>query len=339
MIFIYQKQKFLNFSSKYHGEQRVHQGEVPRLGGLMIFVTLICFYQFTEESSGLNYRYLLYLILPFMLASFYEDILHNQNFKIRLILMILTALMINIYLIEVFPLVENIPLLSNLLKSPVFATLFFSFALIGVMNGANFIDGMNGLATLFFLGALCGCVTLSFVVGDLQSILVLIPWIILMTCFLIFNYPYGKLFLGDSGAYLMAILISVWLIDFFSRHQQISSWNAVLILIYPLLEVVYSVIRKIYQGKSPFFPDREHLHIKVFDMINAATKKPFYANNITTVFLAVLWLSPALAVQFVYNSQIGISICIVIMIVSYILLNTFTPALGSQVVQVKRVKK
>ena len=253
--------------------------------------------------------------------------------------MILTALMINIYWIEAFPLIENIPLLSNLLKSPVFITLFFSLALIGLMNGANFIDGMNGLATLFFLGALCGCITLSLVVEDFQSISVLIPWIILMTRFLIFNYPYGKLFLGDSGAYLMAILIGCWLIDFFSRHQQISSWNAVLILIYPVLEVIYSVIRKIYQGKSPFYPDRHHLHIKIFDMIYASTKKPFYANNITTVFLAVFWLSPALAVQFVYNSQIGISICIAMMVVSYILLNIYTPPLGNRVDQVKRVKK
>ena len=147
-----------------------------------------------------------------------------------------------------------------------------------------------------------------------------------MICFLIFNFPFGKFFLGDSGAYLMAILLGTWLINFFGRHQDISSWNAVLILIYPVLEVIYSASRKIMQGKSPFYPDRQHLHIKIYDIVFRATKKPLYANNVTTVFLALFWLGPSILLQFVYYSQLGIVLSIILISFSYLVINNFTPS-------------
>ena len=328
LILLWRNNNFLSkFSIDYEGEQRVHLGEISRMGGLMIYASLLIFYHLIDESINTNYIYLLYMISPFMLVSFIEDTFHNVSFKLRLFFMVITALTINLYWFEAYPVIENIPILSYLLEFPVIATVFFSLALIGLMNGANFIDGMNGLATLFFLGAICGCITLSTFSSHHQDLLTLIPWAVVIFCFMIFNFPFGKFFLGDSGAYLMAILLGVWLIDFFSRNQDISSWNAVLILIYPIMEVVYSTLRKIYQGKSPFFPDRHHIHIKIYDIVFTATKKPLYANNITTMFLAIFWLAPALMIQFVYFSQGAIMSCILMICLIYLVLNICTPSL------------
>lgn len=324
---LWKNQVFVSkFSNKYEGEQRVHMGEVSRWGGLMIFTSLMLFYNLFDDSYNHKYQYLLYLISPFMLVSFIEDTFHNVSILIRLFFMIFTAFLINIYWIEAFPLIENIPIISYLLESDIFVIVFFSLALVGLMNGANFIDGMNGLATLFFLGAGCGCITLAMITNDMEAFITIIPWLILMICFLVFNFPFGKFFLGDSGAYLFAILLGTWVINFFGRHQDISSWNAVLILIYPVLEVIYSAIRKIIQGKSPFYPDRHHLHIKVYDIVFSATKKPLYANNATTMFLALFWLAPAILLQFVYYSQLGIFISIILITFSYVMINYFTPS-------------
>ena len=265
-----------------------------------------------------------------MLISFVEDTLNNLNFLGRLFFMIITAFLINIYWVDTFPVIENIPIISYLLEFDVFVILFFTLALVGLMNGANFIDGMNGLASLFFLGAGCGCITLAMIANDIEAFMTIIPWLILMICFLVFNFPFGKFFLGDSGAYLLAILLGAWLIDFFGRHQDISSWNAVLILIYPLLEVIYSASRKIIQGKSPFYPDRHHLHIKVYDIVTKSTKKPLYANNVTTMFLAVFWLAPAILLQFVYYSQLGIVLSILLITLSYVMINYFTPSVTAE---------
>ena len=141
-----------------------------------------------------------------------------------------------------------------------------------------------------------------------------------------FNFPLGKLFIGDSGAYLMALLTGVWAIIFFSIHDSISSWNAAIVLFYPVIEVAYSFVRKLIQKKSPFYPDREHLHLKVYDILNTALKKPRLANNLTTIFLAVFWLTPPLILPWVYDSQLLIVISLVILSLSYITLNLVIPA-------------
>jgi len=330
-ITFWKNQEFISkLSINYEGEQRAHMGEVSRWGGLMIYLSLMIFYYLVDASNSQKYQYLLYLITPFMLLSFVEDTFNNVSFLIRLFFMISTAFVINIYWVDAFPLIENVPIISYLLKFDVFAIVFFSIALVGLMNGTNFIDGMNGLATLFFLGAGIGCVTLALIANDIEALMIIIPWLILVICFLVFNFPFGKFFLGDSGAYLMAILLGTWLIDFFGRHQDISSWNAVLILIYPVLEVIYSSSRKLIQGKSPFYPDRHHLHIKIYDIILNATKKPLYANNVTTMFLALFWLAPAIMLQFVYYSQLGIAISIILITLSYLVINYFTPSVAAE---------
>ena len=323
---IWKSKKFnLKFLTSYSGEQRVHKGEISRWGGIMIYSSLLIYYNFFDSVSD-RYLSLLYLIAPFMILSFIEDTFNNINFVVRLNVMVFTALIICIYWLEGFPVIENFSLLSDLLKFPVFTYIFFSLALVAIMNGANFIDGMNGLASIFFLGVSVACASLAFVANDTQALMSLLPWTILLIIFLFFNFPLGKLFLGDSGAYLLALLFGTWLINFFSNHQHISSWNAVLILIYPLLEVTYSALRKILQGNSPFYPDRQHLHIKIYDMIENSTKKSLYANNITTMFLAVFWLTPTLALQFVYSSQIGIVACIISLSLVYLVLNFYTPS-------------
>ena len=149
--------------------------------------------------------------------------------------------------------------------------------------------------------------------------------ILLTFLFLTLNYPWGKIFMGDSGAYLMGMLLGIWIINFFGSFNNISSWNAVLIFFYPAAEVTYSYVRKILQKKSPFYPDREHLHLKIYDIILTATGRSRIANNLTTIFLAIFWLSPPLMIPWIYNSQTLIFAAITLLIITYISLNIFIP--------------
>jgi UDP-N-acetylmuramyl pentapeptide phosphotransferase/UDP-N-acetylglucosamine-1-phosphate transferase len=185
---------------------------------------------------------------------------------------------------------------------------------------------MNGLLGFYLLGALMCCMQLSFSVYDTFHAIPLLLYALLTILFLLVNYPWGKLFMGDAGAYLMALLIGIWVIDFFGTYEFISSWNAGLIFFYPIAEVNYSVIRKLLQKKSPFQPDREHLHLKVFDILNTAMNKPRLSNNLTTVFLAIFWLSPPLILPWIYDSQTMICLSILILSLVYLILNKVIPS-------------
>jgi UDP-N-acetylmuramyl pentapeptide phosphotransferase/UDP-N-acetylglucosamine-1-phosphate transferase len=308
------------------GKQRVHEGEIPRLGGVIIYLFLVIFSFFLsnlEFAKNLQIN-LLYLI-PMMLVTLNEDLTHNVDFKVRFLALALSAAALIMYAVTSLPVVDHIIVISDLFHNPVFSFAFFTLCLIALANGCNFIDGMNGLLGFYILGALMCCMQLSFSVQDTFQAKPIVLYASLTILFLLVNYPWGRLFMGDAGAYLMALLIGVWVIDFFGTHESLSSWNAGLIFYYPIAEVIYSVIRKLWQNKSPFQPDREHLHLKIFDILNTSLNKPRLANNLTTVFLAIFWLGPPLILPWVYDSQPMIATALVILSFTYITLNRVIP--------------
>jgi len=264
--------------------------------------------------------------LPMIIVTVKEDLLHNVGFKIRLVALIISSFLLLNMAVDNFPVVNHIPLISNLFHYPLFSFCFFMLCLVALANGCNFVDGMNGLFGFYMLSCLMSCLQLTYIVNDQLMAQYILVYAIPAILFLMFNFPFGKIFMGDSGAYLMALLTGVWVIIFFSIHDYISSWNAGLILFYPIIEVAYSFTRKLLQKKSPFYPDREHLHLKVFDILNTTLNKPRLANNLTTIFLAVFWLTPPLILPWVYDSQLWIVISLVILSLSYITLNLVIPA-------------
>lgn len=311
---------------QYHGKQRVHEGETPRLGGLIIYLFLVIFSIFLSNSVfAKNLQISLLCLTPMMIVTAKEDLTHNVDYKVRFLGLALSAAALIMYDVTLLPVVDHIIVISDLFHNPAFSFAFFTLCLIALANGCNFIDGMNGLFGFYLLGALMSCMQLSYVMQDTFLAKPILLYAFLTILFLLVNYPWGKLFMGDAGAYLMALLIGVWVINFFGTHESISSWNAGLIFFYPIAEVIYSVIRKLFQKKSPFHPDREHLHLKVYDILDTAMNKPRLANNLTTVFLAIFWLSPPLILPWVYDSQPIIATAIVILSFTYIALNRVIP--------------
>jgi UDP-N-acetylmuramyl pentapeptide phosphotransferase/UDP-N-acetylglucosamine-1-phosphate transferase len=310
----------------YHGKQRVHEGETPRLGGVIIYLFLVIFsFLLSNLVFAKNLQVILLCLLPMMLITAKEDLTHDVDYKVRFLGLIFSAVTLIMVSINSFPVVDHIIVISDLFHNPIFSFAFFTLCLIALANGCNFIDGMNGLLGFYLLGALMCCIDLSYIVQDSFQAKPILLYTLLTILFLLVNYPWGKLFLGDAGAYLMALLIGSWVINFFGTYESISSWNAGLIFFYPIAEVIYSVIRKLGQKKSPFQPDREHLHLKVFDILNTAMNKPRLANNLTTVFLAIFWLSPPLILPWVYDSQPMIAMALVILSFTYITLNRVIP--------------
>ena len=311
---------------RYQGKQRVHEGEIPRAGGIIIFLSLLT-YAFLLETENVQEELQLICIclLPMMIVILKEDFFHNVDFRLRFCALALSVILLLSFVVDTFPVVDYLYLISNLFEIPAFNFIFYALCLIGLANGFNFIDGMNGLLAFYIMSALICCLQLAFIVGDQVMPVLIIIYFFLMMCFLFLNFPFGRIFMGDAGAYLMGLLLGIWVIKFFATYDTISSWNAGLIFFYPAIEVVFSFTRKLIQHKSPFKPDREHLHLKVFDILNTALKKPRLANNLTTVFLALFYLTPTLLLPWVYDNQTLIFLTLIILTFSYLVLNIVIP--------------
>jgi UDP-N-acetylmuramyl pentapeptide phosphotransferase/UDP-N-acetylglucosamine-1-phosphate transferase len=328
IVFVWFKLPTLFFLKQvYSAEQRVHEGEIPRIGGVCFysFLILISFF-FEINSFQSNFQFILICLLPMMLVSITEDIFYNNiSYKVRLIGLTISALALIIFINTSLPVVNHLYIISDLFSYSSFSIIFFTLCLLALANGCNFIDGMNGLLSFYLLGAILSFLHLDFLIGGDLSSSPLIIYAILIFIFLSLNFPWGKVFMGDSGAYLMAMLLGLWSIEFFGQNESISSWNAFLIFFYPAAEVIYSFTRKILQKKSPFYPDREHLHLKIYDTINIALNRPKLSNNLTTIFLATFWIAPPLVIPLVYDNQILLFAAISLLILSYVVLNLIIP--------------
>ena len=134
-------------------------------------------------------------------------------------------------------------------------------------------------------------------------------------CFLINSF--NKLFIGDSGSYLLGFVFSVMLINLYIVNNQISPFFIILLLWYPSFETLFSMIRKNILNRSPMRPDSRHLHQLIFYFIKQKySKKVFQANlisaNIINLYNLLIFL---ISSQFIMNTQIQIILILLNLIV------------------------
>tara|TARA_B110001452_G_C15012089_1_gene353802 strand:+ start:89 stop:685 length:597 start_codon:yes stop_codon:yes gene_type:complete len=151
-----------------------------------------------------------------------------------------------------------------------------------MINGANLIDGFNGLLAINLIIINSILLFINLDNNQIEFSVFLASQIIILLSFLLFNFPKAKIFFGDSGSYLMGSLIALNSIFTNNLNPNISSFFFCIILFYLFFEVLFSFIRKVYQKKSPVLPDNMHLHMLSYKMINKVfgVKKSNYINSI-----------------------------------------------------------
>jgi len=272
--------KALNLK-EYNNIQRVHTNEVSRLGGLFIyfFFWIILLFDIFDNDLFLN---ILVSSLPFIIFAVKEDIFHNTSQLVRLSSMAVSCFIFFFINPYQFPKID-IYYLGDLINYYPISLVFFSFTVLVLMNGHNFIDGINGLFGFTALFQLFSIIILASAHNDLDVVHLCIVFALPLMTYLLFNFPFGKLFAGDTGAYFYGYSNAIICIYFFGKNDGLLSWLAVLIMFYPCLELLFSLIRKLINKSSPFDPDKRHLHTILFIFL----KKKFkvYLASILCIFI------------------------------------------------------
>ena len=267
--------------------QDIHQGQISRLGGLILII-LFYIYAILFQIIPLNFFFISLLVL---IPALLEDFGFSLKPLIRLsaILMGCLILVINFNYLPPF----DLSFLNIVFNNFYFQIIFYTLALATVINGQNIIDGTNGLSASTGIVIFICIGYLGFEINNPEIIQIAIFMIILLISFLLFNFPFGKIFLGDAGSYFIGLLSGYLIIEIFATNPQLPTWSAVIILFYPALEVIFSYFRKIYSHQSPFLPDNKHLHLKIFYLLSqGATKPSRLINALVAPFLSIIWLSP-----------------------------------------------
>ncbi|KDB05253.1 hypothetical protein U879_02410, partial [Defluviimonas sp. 20V17] len=107
------------------------------------------------------------------------------------------------------------------------------------------------------------------------------------------NFPSGRIFLGDAGAYSIGFLLAALAVALPARNPEISPIIGLLVLIYPVSETVFSILRRMGRGNGAVGrPDRQHLHSIVFRALNGVIENKTHRNSTSA---AVLWLLPLIS--------------------------------------------
>ena len=316
---------FFNYKNRLSNNiQKIHKGHISRLGGIAIVITFVFTAIFFDNSESKLLLLICIYGLPLILGALLEDILQKINPLLRLISIMISSFIFFYFVINNLPVID-IYILDKILNTPIINIIFFSLALTGYINGVNFIDGTNGLSTLSTLASLLCLLFLSLTFEDTETTNFILYMLAILMSFLLLNYPFGKIFLGDLGAYFVAWFTGIMAILIMARNPEIPNWCAVCILGYPVIEVIFSIIRKILQSKNPFYPDKDHLHLKLFFVLNNKIKDPIIANSLVAPFLALIWLMPLVLVPWIYNNKILVFIAILTQIIIYFLFYYFIP--------------
>ena len=142
----------------------------------------------------------------------------------------------------------------------------------------------------------------------------------LLLIILIINYPFnffGKNFLGDSGSYLIAFLVSFVFIDFYNSYKDISALFIATLLWYPAFENLFSIIRKKIEKRDPSKPDTNHIHQLIFKILINKLKNKKKTNIVSGLVINIYNFLVFFIAFFLANSSIGLSILLVFNIIIY----------------------
>ena len=312
-----------------HGVQKFHTNPTPRVGGAAKYLGLVSSLFLLDKAETSLMLPLVLASIPAFLFGLTEDLTKKVGVLIRLGATFASGILA--WLLSGISL-NRLDILGVdwLLAWPVISVIFTAFAIAGIANAVNIVDGFNGLASGLVAMSL---VALGFVaqsVGDITLMNVCILLFAVVLGFMAMNFPFGKIFMGDGGAYLIGFCLAWVAILLPIRNPSISPWCSLLACLYPVLEVLFSMARRLSRNLHPGHPDRLHLHSLVKTRIvrkRLAALPPVLMNSAVSPLIWSLSAIPCIiAVAFASNLialVFGVALCAICYRLLYLRLTRF----------------
>lgn len=304
----------IHFSHKYQyfidceqkdKPQKFHDVPVPRAGGIGIVMALGLLI-----LTPFGLKLIPSVILAFI-SGIFEDFHNSFTPRIRILIQVIASV-VAIWLTN-----SVVTYLGLGITLPYLIGVVFSiFAIVGMVNAINIIDGFNGLASGVILLILASFALISYQHENEELLHVISVTAGATFGLFVLVFPKGKIFLGDGGAYLLGFIVALIGIFLAGKYTDVSPWYVLALFIYPVWEVVFSIIRKTSIGRSPMQPDIYHMHMLVHRQIAK--------NNPLTALLILCMILPFMIVSTIYvNCSLCNIIVAIVFIVCYLLLYYF----------------
>jgi UDP-N-acetylmuramyl pentapeptide phosphotransferase/UDP-N-acetylglucosamine-1-phosphate transferase len=294
-FFLYKK-ILINETGDIH-QKFASKSKIPLTGGLFIFIGYLYFL----DNNILSFIFFSFTI--FILGIFSDlKLIKDASFKfiLQVVIIISYAVFNDMQIHD-----TRIFFLDKILLNDLVNYLFVTFCILIVINGSNFIDGMNTLSLGHYLSI--SIIIFYLYINQIISInnISILYILVLLSLAFVMNF-FNQLFLGDSGSYLLGFSFSVFLINIYNWNSIISPFFIILLLWYPCYENLFSILRKNILKKSPMSPDAKHMHQLIFFFIKKEYKLSIISANLLTAQIINIYNFCIffIGVKFISNSQI-----------------------------------
>ena len=322
IFFFFKKINYLNENTNYSTHKNFGKSNKSPivLGGIFLSIITVIF--FSNDLIILKISLLLIYLLGFLSD---KNILPNP--KIRIVLQMFILLFLTMFSQLKIINLENY-YLNLMIENELFNICFTVFCLAILINGSNFLDGLNGLLSGYYLLIILSIIYVGNNYNNIDLIfeneLKILFFSLLI--FFIFNV-FGNVYLGDGGSYLIATLIGFYLIQFSLSNSQVSPYYVAALLWYPAFENLFSLTRRLVKKNKISSPDNEHLHQLIFLFIKS---KKILKVKFLNSFTSLVILTINIPIFILANLMIDHSLILMITILSFMFLYTLIYSLISK---------
>lgn len=292
------------------GVQKMHEHAVPRIGGLAIFVSM-AFTALYGANIGASwapfYAGLIASLFFVFVGGLTEDLSKAVSPAVRMLFMA-AAVVFAVFISRSMPMIQHLDHknLDLVLSVDIIAFLATCFAVVGVANSYNIIDGYNGLSSTAAIINALGLAYLGWQLSDMNIVIISLSFTAAVLGFWLYNYPRGKIFLGDGGAYSIGFMIAFLSINLIEHHvEQISPYAVLLLAAYPITETVFTIVRRKFIHKTKATqPDNLHMHQLVFDRCLPCNSPMLYRNARVMPLMLIIIIPPTIVALIWYRSTL-----------------------------------
>jgi UDP-N-acetylmuramyl pentapeptide phosphotransferase/UDP-N-acetylglucosamine-1-phosphate transferase len=280
------------------GRRKIHKKITPSLGGIAIFTGfIVASFSWIDFADWGNIRFVVASLFILFLIGVRDDLVPFKALQKLLgqVFVVIILLFSSIHIQSLYGFC-GIELIPEWLGYP----LTF-FVVIVITNSFNLIDGLDGLAGGVGVSSLLAFGVWFYLAGDNTFALFCFAMAGGTLSFLIFNWEPSEIFMGDTGAMVIGMFLSVATIRFMNLNYDLpvdspakfsaSIATASCFMIVPLCDTLRIVILRLSKGQSPFAPDKSHIHHAIIRLgkTHAQASTILITVNVLYILIALLF--------------------------------------------------
>lgn len=292
-------------SGRLSAIQAVHASPVPRVGGVAVFLALAVGTMFHADEALPSLAQFIAAASLLFAAGLLEDLGFSVSPRMRLLAAALASLIV-IYMLGFSLDRVDFASVDGLLAISAISIIFTVFMTVGGANAFNLVDGLNGLASFVAVVSALSLSAIAVKAGAHNLAHLCMMLAASVAGFLALNFPFGRIFLGDAGAYSIGFMLAWVGVVLVDVANVVSPWSVLLTLFWPLAETLFTILRRLRSRRSALRPDRMHFHhlvLRALEICVLGRNRRQLANPMATTLMLPFVVAPAVAGIALWNDS------------------------------------